>query len=131
MQIVDNYKVLFCDVDDCLIKYPPEEGWTDEERKRCVAFPSFFGASPLRVMPIESTIQEIKKRKEENYFLVLWSQAGSEHITQVVTALDAIGYELSKYIDLIISKPLFIIDDLPILEIFQVKHPNELEGDKL
>ena len=53
-------------------------------------------------------IDLLKKHKAKGYLVVVWSQGGSSWAKNVVEALN-----LEKYVDLVITKPVKFVDDLP------------------
>jgi predicted phosphatase len=56
-------------------------------------------------------VDQLKKHKSRHTAIIVWSAAGSEWAETVVKAL-----ELEDYVDLCISKPNWVYDDLPCTE---------------
>jgi phosphoserine phosphatase len=52
-------------------------------------------------------IEDIKRHKARGHLVCVWSAGGSEWAEAAVKAL-----KLEKYVDLVIAKPTWVIDDL-------------------
>jgi hypothetical protein len=63
------------------------------------------------VTPHEEHIQKLKEHADRNHFIVVWSAGGYEWAEAVVK-----GLGLNLYVDLIITKPRWAWDDLPMDE---------------
>lgn len=85
------------DVDDTLIMWEatPEKPYT-------------MNIDGLKCRPHEKHIELLKNLKAIGWNVVVWSQGGADHAENVVKHL-----ELEKYVDVVMSKPEVIVDDLP------------------
>lgn len=59
--------------------------------------------------PHKKHVEMLKAYKRAGYFIIVWSNGAAAWSKEVVEALD-----ISSFVDLIITKPLYIFDDLPI-----------------
>jgi hypothetical protein len=99
MKVIKNSKVVFCDVDDTLIKPFPEDY---EEGIKEV---DFFG--PYKFAPIESNIDAVKQLKVHGYEIYVWSHSGAELASKIIKELG-----LEDSVDYVLSKPRYIFDDM-------------------
>lgn len=96
--ISNNYKVIFCDVDETLISWTVDKedclNTTDERGKQ------------VKVTPLHKNINVVKKLHSMGYDVVVWSRTGpqwAERIRQLVGLEDfTIGS---------IGKPMYYLDD--------------------
>ncbi len=105
MKVLTSDNVAMCDVDDTLVTtdYTPDQ-FHDTITVTC-------GNNYIRVLPIQKHINLLQNFKGRNFTNIIWSQGGWEWAEAVVKAL-----ELEPYVDLIICKPKWYIDDLPCQE---------------
>jgi FMN phosphatase YigB (HAD superfamily) len=90
---------LFSDVDETLILFGKEDHPEAIELEN--------NGFKMRVVPHKKHIDMIKRCKFRGHRIVVWSAGGSEWAEHVVKSLG-----LEDYVDLVISKPDFYIDDL-------------------
>jgi FMN phosphatase YigB (HAD superfamily) len=64
-----------------------------------------------RLVPHRKHIEQLKKHKSRHSLIIVWSAAGSDWAETVVKTLG-----LEQYVDLCISKPTWVYDDLPVQE---------------
>lgn len=105
----ENEKTVFIDCDDTLVMH------YDEPRELWIPDPYTTGYSQ-RVRPHERHIKLLKDFKARGYTVVVWSAAGGPWARNVVEAL-----ELERHVDLIMSKPLKYVDDLPATEVMGIR----------
>lgn len=60
-----------------------------------------------RLLPHRKHIEQLKKHKMRGHTIIVWSQGGYDWAAAVVRALN-----LHIYVDLVISKPTWIYDDI-------------------
>ena len=102
MQVVKTDNTVFFDVDDTLVMWDIPE---DREHE-VIVFESF--SYPTRLLPHLKHIELMKQFKARGHLVVVWSQGGYEWAEAVVNRLD-----IAKYVDIVMSKPKWIVDDLP------------------
>ena len=85
------------DVDDTLIMWEcdPDD-------------PTVLYIDGLKCRPHLKHIELLKNLKAIGWNIVIWSQGGADHAANVIKHL-----ELEKYVDVVMSKPEMIVDDLP------------------
>lgn len=132
MIVVKSDKTVWVDVDDTLILWKPTHeqlvlGKTvkitcpagtyvvDGEDTECKSWTELFAVHSTHV-------EQIKRHKIRGHTVIIWSAGGWQWANAVVKAL-----QLEQYVDLVISKPSWIYDDLPA-ERFMPK--NQWEEDK-
>jgi len=99
MKTIRNDKVIMYDVDETLIHwYNPG----DDEKA-----PIAIGEEVFWVNIYE--VERLKKSHEIGYTIIVWSQSGWEWVERVCEAL-----EITKYVTIGMTKPLFFIDDIPL-----------------
>jgi len=99
--VVENEAVWGVDIDDTLLLWDvPKEG-------PMVTFTEPHTKDSITVPINENNIRLLKEKKARGAYIILWSQGGWEYAK---TVADALG--LHDYIDLIMTKPIGIIDDL-------------------
>lgn len=99
MKVAKNDNLICFDTDDTLVTFKKIEGIE----------PIFIGSGEFKqaVYPISEHVQAIKNSKTRGHYVVVWSQGGHEWAQQVVEALG-----LTEFVDLVMSKPAWIYDDL-------------------
>jgi histidinol phosphatase-like enzyme len=98
-----NDKIIYIDCDDTLVL---QDFKSEEHQRDLIAFNDF---GKIKWMPPnKKVVDDLKRYKKQKYTIVVWSQQGGGWAKEVVTKLG-----LEKYVDLVISKPLVFIDDLP------------------
>ena len=102
MQVVENENMVCFDVDDTLVMWNIPPGREGE----CTLFNNFGFAEWL--LPHKPHIELLKSFKVRGQFVVVWSQGGYQWAREVVKHLG-----LEEYVDLVMSKPKWIVDDLP------------------
>lgn len=94
MEKIENHHIVCYDVDDTLVLYDDSAGEV---------------APDLRITVNEAELVRLKALKAIGYYVIVWSRSGYKWCEWVVKYL-----ELQKYVDLIMEKPLFMIDDQPV-----------------
>ena len=108
MITVKGEKIAYVDCDDTLVYWSSSQ---EDKEKYGVRFyyPDFYESELL--VPNLAQIEHLKKLKLRHHTIVVWSAAGSSWATEVVQRLG-----LEPYVDLCISKPTQVYDDLPVSE---------------
>lgn len=101
--ILPSDKTVFFDVDDTLVKW----GCSAEEMEKEGLIFENYGTNEVLV-PHKVHIEQMKKHRSRGHRIVVWSAGGWEWSREVVRVL-----KLEKYVDVIMSKPAWIYDDLP------------------
>lgn len=98
-------QVITFDCDDTLIRW--EENWTQPfEGSVKIVCPHTKQVSYHR--PHKRHISFLKKHRAKGYTVVVWSSAGTLWASEVVKSL-----KLEEYVDIVMSKPCKVVDDLP------------------
>lgn len=120
MNIIENENIVCYDTDDTLVKWPDNyttpyaPAGTFEYNRKCFTDP--YDNSSNYLIPHEKHIALLKKHKGRGQFVIVWSAAGVKWAESVVKTLN-----LESYVDLIMTKPTKLVDDLPVHEIFPVR----------
>lgn len=100
---VPNNKTAYFDVDDTLLMWNIPEGTPENELVGVSYVPEFIEYG----LPNKHNIDLLKKMKRRGHSVVVWSAGGSDWAEAVVQAL-----RLEKYVDAVMPKPDYYIDDL-------------------
>lgn len=103
MFILESDIVVYVDIDETLVSWTPQ-GWDTVIEIENNGFKSSF-------TPILANIEQVKKHKLCNHRVIFWSAGGWAWAKKVVEVLG-----LMEYADGILTKPRWIIDDLPASE---------------
>lgn len=103
MNVIRDDKVAFFDVDDTLVH------WSAALPSREIQI-EFEGKVYCHLV-IQETIDALLKHKARGHKIIVWSQGGYKWAEAVVQALN-----LENTVDLVISKPSWIYDDLQASE---------------
>lgn len=105
MQVANSERIVCFDVDQTLLFWDYDEGYTHEERfnMTCPHDGEVTAHSPHR-----KHIWFLKKLKARNFYTIVWSSNGTAWAEAAVKALG-----LEDHVDLVMSKPEKIVDDLP------------------
>ena len=107
MNVIDNEKTMFWDIDDTLVL----RSNLDPNNLLNVYCP--YDYSTIVVTPHLEHIKCLKDHKARNYHITVWSHGGAKWAEAVIIALG-----LENYVDEIRTKPLKAFDDRPVAEIF-------------
>lgn len=107
MLILKSDKVLMIDVDDTIIKWSP----TLEEIEKDGILYTDDNGNNVYFVPIKGNIEQLKRHRLRSHFIVVWSAGGYEWALTAVKLL-----KLESYVDLVMSKPAWVLDDLPASE---------------
>lgn len=102
MNVIENENIVCIDVDDTLVIWNIPAGREAE----AVLFNNFGFAEWL--LPHHAHIKLLKQFKARGQMVIVWSQGGHQWAREVVKCLG-----LEKYVDIVMAKPKWIIDDLP------------------
>lgn len=100
--ILESDNAVFFDCDDTLCIWNP----TQEQAERGIKFNNY--GYEVNLVPHLRHIESLKLHKARNHRIVVWSAGGWEWAKEVVKVL-----ELTEYVDVIMSKPKWVYDDLP------------------
>lgn len=106
MIIVESDKTVFCDVDDTLIAWHPSLAEED------VVILEDGSGQKRAFKVLRKNVEALKLHNARGHYVVVWSHGGWEWARR---AVDLLGLE--PYVDLVIAKPAWAIDDLPASEI--------------
>jgi predicted phosphatase len=95
--------IIMFDVDDTLVLWGKEGGISNDPN--AVDFECM--GTIYKLVPHEKHIEYLKKCKHDGFKVVVWSYGGMDWAYEVVTTLN-----LTKYVDLIMSKPEEYVDDM-------------------
>lgn len=119
MIVIPCKQTTFVDVDDTLVMWnaTPEQLEKDGVDFECPGSmhdidndgnPEWSPSWTARLLPHKKHIEQIKKHKMRGHTIIVWSQGGFDWAAAVVKAL-----KLEDFVDLVISKPTWMYDDLP------------------
>jgi len=121
MIVIPGNNIVFFDVDDTLILWSPTQEQLEKYGIDITCDKSMIpnwksepvpsGVWITRIVPHNVHIEELKKYKMRNHTVVVWSAGGYNWAKIAVKAL-----KLEDYVDLVISKPTWIYDDLSAAE---------------
>lgn len=103
MQTLQFDRVLFADCDDTLITFDFPPKYTN---RAIMIGPEGYKRLAL---PMTKNIEKLKNARSRGHGVVIWTQGGYAWGKMVVDAL-----QLQNYVDLIVTKPSWIYDDLPV-----------------
>ncbi len=96
---------IFCDVDETLIHHDVKNTvYLDE----IIKIKNPYTGKVREYAIHQRHVELLKSSKSRGRGVIVWSQAGHKWASAVVKAL-----ELTKYVDLVMTKPIMHIDDLP------------------
>lgn len=113
MKVIEGENTVYCDVDDTLVM------WDDNFREPHEGAKKFldpYDGSSNYLTPHKKHIELLKKYKGRGVTVIVWSAAGVKWAESVVKTLG-----LVEYVELVITKPNKIIDDLPVEAIFSTR----------
>ena len=110
MRVVENDHLIHFDVDNTLVKWE-ESPFTYKNGRTAFDFPG--SENKVYLVPHEKHILLLKTHAARGYHVTVWSANGYKWAEEVVRKLN-----LVKYVDDVRTKPLKIVDDLPIEDIF-------------
>lgn len=102
MKIIKSEQIICVDIDDTLVL------WNKKIKIKSILVKDPYMNKFIKVKPHYAHIQLLKEKKLRGYTIIVWSQGGYKWAETIVKVL-----KLESYVDLILSKPLAIIDDLP------------------
>jgi predicted phosphatase len=102
VNVIENENMVAFDVDDTLVIWNVPAGREEET----ILFNNFGYAQHL--LPHLKHIELLKQFKVRGQFVIVWSQGGYQWAREVVRVLG-----LETYVDLVMPKPKWIVDDLP------------------
>lgn len=117
MIVISGNNIVFCDVDDTLVKWAPTQEEL-ETRGIDITCPKSMvlnddnevvdsGSWTQMLVPHRVHIEQLKRHKLRGHTVVVWSAGGFDWAEAVVRAL-----KLEDIVDLVISKPTWIYDDI-------------------
>jgi len=106
MKVYKTDSVITVDVDDTLVM------WNLADKSGDIPFVDPYVEGMVNYLtPNEKHIDLVKKHHGRGYTVIVWSAGGVEWAETVVKTL-----ELESYVDIVLSKPVKYIDDLPCQE---------------
>lgn len=99
---------IFFDCDDTLVTWESRDGKSKNPKSKTF---KYLGRE-FQLVPNEKHIKLLKQSKKQGFEIVIWSAGSRVWAEEVVKVL-----KLKKYVDFTISKPTFIVDDLPVRKI--------------
>lgn len=100
---IHSESVWACDIDDTLIIWN-----ADTTGNKTITFTEPHTNDIITVVVNENNIRLLKEKKSRGSFIILWSQGGWQYAETIAVALG-----IEKYVDIVMSKPVGLIDDLP------------------
>ena len=109
-QLINSDMVVTFDCDDTLVIWNDNEYWVSGSDKVCFEDP--YDKSMIFLYPHTQHINLMKKYKAQGYTVIVWSAGGSLWAKEVVDKL-----KINNLVDVIMSKPIKYVDDLPASQI--------------
>lgn len=115
MEILSSDLVVGVDVDDTLVSWQPLDESEAEltyalhlaPHNECKIVHVQFNGKIRSYWSYPSNIESLKTHKHKGHKIIVWSGSGWEWAAAVVAAL-----QLEKYVDLVTSKPKWLLDDM-------------------
>lgn len=101
--------VVSFDVDDTLVLHDPVR--TDNKTLIKIKDPYMSDNSSVKVYVHQAHVDLLKQFKHRGYTVIVWSAGGSKWANEVIKAL-----KIEEYVDIVITKPVKLFDDLPLNE---------------
>lgn len=102
MLVIRNDNLVTCDVDDTLI------GWDNCPIDRSTWVEVEFAGKTYHHWVLDENVASLRRHASRNQPIIVWSQGGHEWAEAVVKALG-----ITDIVTAVMSKPKFVIDDLP------------------
>lgn len=102
MHIIRSEHIWCFDVDDTLVLWDKKHKGT--VKMMCPHLNIF-----MKLAPHYNNIRLLKEKHHRGSTIIVWSQGGYEYAAAVIKALG-----LEKYVDYVLSKPIGVVDDLPV-----------------
>lgn len=106
MLFIEKETVVPIDVDMTLIDYN-----TEGKDKRDLIQVGLVPGKEIWIYPIKEHIDQIKNFRAGNFYIIIWSGSGAAWAKHII---DKLG--LTDYVDMIIRKPSWYVDDTPAEE---------------
>ena len=110
MKVITNPIIVGIDVEQTLIDWYFDPKTTSKK--------DLIEIGGMKCKPILECIHELKLCKARGFYVIVWSAAGAELASEVVWTLG-----LDKYVDVVMAKPKFMIDDKTPNDWTSVYHP--------
>lgn len=104
MTVIDSDFIVMVDVDDTLVKWSSSYNIPHD---KAIQITDQTNNSIVYVTPHEKHINLLKKYKDMNYKVFVWSGGGYRWAKSVIETL-----QLQNHVDFIMTKPIKYIDDL-------------------
>lgn len=106
LKIVKSDRIMCFDVDRTLIlETYASEDWS---KMPLDAAEYYCSDAEVFILPAINNIHLLLKFASQGYYIIVWSRTGAQWCQEVVDTLD-LGY----YVDEIMTKPLYYVDDRP------------------
>jgi len=109
MKVIENNNMVCFDCDDTLVMW--YDAIPDEELANVLIFRRPDNGLKEALLPHKVHIAMLKLFKSRGYHVTVWSAGGYEWAAEVVKVL-----ELEQYVDTVMTKPKWVVDDLPSAE---------------
>lgn len=107
---IDEDKLVSFDCDDTLVMWNEEKG---HQQPYAGALEFDLWDSKVYLTPHHKHIKKLIGYKRAGYKVIVWSMGGNAWAREVVRVL-----QLEDHVDLIMSKPSILYDDMPLNEAF-------------
>lgn len=117
MQVIENENIVAIDVDGTLVApYSRLQSYSEEDEDRQIRILNPYSNTISWFIPLHQHVELLKQYKGRELFVIVWSAGGAKWAEAVVKTL-----ELQEYVDLIMTKPSKLVDDLSPEEIFPTR----------
>jgi len=112
---IQNEFIVCFDVDETLVLWPENHGFASHTQpsEGSIAIRDPYDGSTNHLVPYKKHIDLLKKYKGRGMCVVVWSAGGVLWAKSVVNTLG-----LADYVDLVMTKPSKLVDDLSLSKIF-------------
>lgn len=105
MYIYEDDNLIFFDVDDTLVM------WGDSDNPDAIEIKDPYYDKVEKLVPNQAHLKLLKRASGRGRGIVVWSHGGSLWAATVVKALG-----IEKFVNLVMTKPEYYVDDVPITE---------------
>ena len=102
MKIFENDNVVFFDCDETLVIW----NYAKEDEQKTIKFDNY--GYDVHLLPHYEHMKLLQQFKARGHVVIVWTQGGFDWGKKVVETLG-----LSKFVDAIVCKPKWYVDDLP------------------
>ena len=119
MQTLESELVVFYDVDETLILHKMDEFSPYYMRVKS----PFIEGKLIHLLRNEILVEQLKTHYSRGYKVIVWSAQGYKWCQAVIKELG-----LEQYVNLVMTKPVLYVDDLPVEKFMTNRYYSKPEG---